>query len=376
MNNKSVIEISGAGPAGLAAAMAVMTAGQQALVYERHSDVGGRFHGDFQGLENWSTRQDVLDELRSMDITTDFEHTPVHKVVCFDPAGLARTFRSEKPLFYLVRRGSRPGSLDHALKVQALAEGVEIRFNAPVKNLPNGGVVSEGPHRADIIAVGYLFDTNMADGIYAVVSDYLAPKGYAYLLINKGRGTLATCLFDDFHKERKYLERCVTFFDDKVGVQMENPHRFGGSGNFSSSRKVHKGNILYAGETAGFQDPLFGFGIRTALLSGTAAGRAQVIEDPRQFGRNWKRRLRPYYQTAVTNRWFYDRLGNRGYSLTLKRFPADADVRDWMYRAYTPRLWKRTWYHLVASRRETPLLNFHEGCDCTWCRCERHRQNR
>lgn len=76
-------------------------------------------------------------------------------------------------------------------------------------------------HRADAIAAGYLFDTDMADGIYAVVSDDLAPKGYAYLLMNRGRGTLATCLFEDFHKEREYLERCVAFFDDKIGVHME-----------------------------------------------------------------------------------------------------------------------------------------------------------
>ncbi|MFV1973881.1 MAG: NAD(P)/FAD-dependent oxidoreductase [Thiohalobacterales bacterium] len=372
MNAKPVIEISGAGPAGLAAALAVTAAGQQALVYEKRADVGSRFHGDFQGLENWTTKGDVLEELASMGINAGFEHVPVREFVCFDPDGIAQTFHSGQPLFYLVRRGGQPGSLDHALKQQALAEGVEIRFNTPASNLPNGGVVTEGPRRADAIAAGYLFDTDMADGIYAAISDELAPKGYAYLLINQGHGTLASCLFNDFHNEREYVERCVAFFDKHVGLRMDNPHRFGGSGNFSLPKTARKGNILYAGEAAGFQDPLFGFGIRWALLSGAAAGRALAAGDPRQYEKIWKRRLRSYHQTAATNRWFYDRLGNRGYRLTLQHFPKNGDVRNWVRHAYTPRLWKRAWYHLVAARRYTPLLNPHEDCDCTWCRCNRH----
>lgn len=46
-------------------------------VFERRRDVGARFHGDFQGLENWSTEKDVLEELASFGIETAFDHTPV-----------------------------------------------------------------------------------------------------------------------------------------------------------------------------------------------------------------------------------------------------------------------------------------------------------
>lgn len=67
MNGKAAIEISGAGPAGLAAALAITAAGLHALVYEKRPVVGSRFHGDFQGLENWTTREDVLEELDSGD---------------------------------------------------------------------------------------------------------------------------------------------------------------------------------------------------------------------------------------------------------------------------------------------------------------------
>jgi len=365
------IEISGAGPAGLAAALAVAAVGRQARVYEKRADVGWRFHGDFQGLENWTTREDVLEELATLGVEAGFEHTPVRELTVFDPAGRARTLRSQQPLFYLVRRGGESGTIDEALKRQVLAAGVEIRFRTPVTRFPNGGIVTEGPHRADAIAAGYLFETDMADGIYAAVSERLARCGYAYLLVDRGRGTLATCLFDDFHNERDYLERCLAFFDRHVGLRMNEPRRFGGSGNFGLPHSARKGGILYAGEAAGFQDPLFGFGIRWAVLSGAAAGRALAQGKPEGYERFWKRRLRAWHETAATNRWFYERLGDRGYAAMLRSFPAGGDVRDWVHRAYAPRLWKRAWYRLVMARRHEPLLNPHAGCDCTWCRCRR-----
>lgn len=35
--------------------------------------------------------------------------------------------------------------------------------------------MAEGPHRADVIAAGYVFETDMANGCHAVVSEQLAP---------------------------------------------------------------------------------------------------------------------------------------------------------------------------------------------------------
>lgn len=209
----------------------------------------------------------------------------------------------------------------------------------------------------------------MADGAYAAVSDRLAPKGYSYLLVHAGMGTLAACLFDDFHNEHQYVERTLKFFKDKLGVRMQNPQRFGGSGNFSLPRRAHRGNILYAGEAAGFQDPLFGFGIRWALLSGALAGKALATRQPGQYQRDWRRRLRAYQQTAASNRWFYDRLGNRGYLELMRRYQEHTDIREWLYRAYQPRLWKRAWYHLAVNDRPPLLLTSLDDCNCTWCRC-------
>ena len=59
------VTIVGAGLAGLACAIVLARAGRPVIVREWHTTVGNRFHGDFQGLKNWSDGLDVLDELRA-----------------------------------------------------------------------------------------------------------------------------------------------------------------------------------------------------------------------------------------------------------------------------------------------------------------------
>lgn len=53
------IVIAGAGPSGLTAAINLAKAGFSVNVYEKEKDVGKRFHGDFQGIENWTTEDGV-----------------------------------------------------------------------------------------------------------------------------------------------------------------------------------------------------------------------------------------------------------------------------------------------------------------------------
>ena len=69
---ESAVEIAGAGPAGLAAAITLAQAGRQVVVYETQKEVGRRFGGDYQGLENWSSDEDVLSVLKAQGLTTDF----------------------------------------------------------------------------------------------------------------------------------------------------------------------------------------------------------------------------------------------------------------------------------------------------------------
>jgi len=103
------VEILGAGPAGLSAALTAAHAGREVSIFERRAECGSRFHGDLQGLENWTTPEDVLDELASMGIAPTFDHVAIRDGVFFGPDGRERRLRSDRPAFYLVRRGVGAG---------------------------------------------------------------------------------------------------------------------------------------------------------------------------------------------------------------------------------------------------------------------------
>lgn len=371
------IEISGAGPSGLAAALAVARAGGRAVVHEHNAGVGGRFHGDYQGLENWTVKEDVIEELAGLGIEATFEHTPFREFVVFDPQGREFAFRSSQPLFYLVRRGTQAGTLDASLRDQALASGVEIRFNDASRHLPNGGIVAEGPRGSDAIAVGHVFETDITDGAFGALSDELAPTGYSYMLIHKGRGTIASCLFHDYHNEKEYLSRTVDFFSQKTGVRMKNAKRFGGTGNFLVPRTARKGGLLYAGEAAGFQDALWGFGMRYAMLSGALAGRCFANGDLRGYDVAWKNRLGGFLRASMVNRYLFEKLGNSGYAGLLANVHRRPDARDWLRNHYAEGWWKSLLFPVATravrtSRKKAGCPK--EGCDCTWCRCQHELQ--
>jgi len=369
---KGVLHISGAGPAGLAAAITCARAGDRVIVHERKGHVGARFHDDFQGLENWTTHGDVLEELASIGITADFDHVPFYEIVCYDPAGSEYIYRSAQPLFYLIRRGALPETLDYSLKEQAQKAGADLYFDDAIHHMPHGGIVAEGPHRSDVIAAGYVFETDMANGVYAAFSDRLAPKGYAYLLIHNGQGTLATCMFDDFHNELIYLGRTFDFFEKKTGLQMKNPKRFGGTGNVFSSGRARKGNILYAGEAAGFQDALWGFGMRYAMLSGHLAAKAWLSGRPGYYDFLWRKRMGGLLHASLVNRYFFGKLGDRRYTAFLKRISRADDAREWLHRHYAPNWRKSVCFPIVRFAYRFKLgkgICIKEGCDCTWCRC-------
>lgn len=65
------MHIVGAGPAGLAAATALRQRDWRPVVHERHERVGDRFNGDFQGIENWSSRRDARDEMRGVGLPVE-----------------------------------------------------------------------------------------------------------------------------------------------------------------------------------------------------------------------------------------------------------------------------------------------------------------
>ena len=364
-----VAQIVGAGPAGLSAAITLARAGCEVIVHEAQSHVGRRFEGDLQGLENWSAEQDVLDELTVLGLTPQWNVLACREGTAFDAWGRAYPMKSRRPLFYLLERGPAEGTLDSVLLRQAQALGVVVRFNSRAERLEGPGILAGGPKTADAIAVGYHFETSMADGFWVICDDELAPRGYAYLLVRQGRGTVKSCLFRGFKNEHHYVEQTVVAFHRLVGLDMQRPKMHGGAANFRLPVVVRAGMHPVTGEQAGIQDALWGFGMRMAMRSGVLA--AQSLLGECEYERAWRTQLAPWARSSVVNRAIYDRLGNRGYRWCLKR-QARTDARALLNRvcgwSWPKRLLEPWAARYVRSGRLDRSCD-HVDCTCIWCRC-------
>ncbi len=370
------IEIVGAGPAGLVAAINLVQAGYRVTVYEEKLEVGHRFHGDFQSLENWSSSEDVIAILERFGIYNkifrNYMCQPFNKLTVFDANLNKRVIQSTRPFFYLVQRGNRPGCLDYGLMEQALKAGVEIVFNKRVDKLEKGGIVAIGPRAADAIAKGIVFNTTMEDTAAAILDDRLAPKGYAYLLIHKGEGTLAACMFKDFKREREYFERTVEAFKKIFpSLDIMDPKEFGGYGNCFMGMPVFENDKYYVGEAAGLQDGLWGFGLRYAMTSGYLAARA-IIES-KDYEGLLKVNLIPMQRASIVSRFLFARLGNEGYPYLINRLTR-GDTIEKLKRYYNPSFSKTILYPLASWSYKSRLVDkgcHEEDCTCVWCKCRK-----
>jgi len=369
MTHKETVHIIGAGPASLAAAIVLRRHGFAVKVFEAAPDVGHRLSGDFQGLENWSSETDVTEQLRDIGIGINFLCMPYHEGTLYAPGLDPVEVSSDRPIFYLVRRGSMPGTLDWGLKEQALSLGVEISFNHRLDSFKGRAIVGTGPKGADAVAVGITFNTEMKDMAAVVLDDGIAPKGYAYLLIKQGYGTMATVLYRNFKKADDYFEKTLGFFSEKMDLHMENRRKFGGYGNFFLRDSQVRNGKIYVGEAAGFQDCLWGFGMRYAILSGYIAARSFIEGD--DYDTLWQRELRPGLEASLVNRFLFERIGHAGYRYLTRCFGRGNPSRV-LKRLYRPSLFKNLLLPIASAGYESRVRDLscsRNDCTCVWCRC-------
>jgi len=338
MISKNTINIIGAGPAGLTAAIVLRKHDFPVRVYEKSSDVGHRLNGDFQGLENWSSGRDIKDLFRDIGIEINFLCVPCYGGTVYAPDMAPAEVKSEIPLFYLVKRGYMHGTIDTGLKEQALSSGVEILFDKRLDTFDGPAIVATGPERADAVIVGMTFRTASKDKVAVIFHDDIAPKGYAYLMINQGHGTMAAVLYRDFKKGNECFEKMKRFFRDNGNPDISNEKKFGGYGNcFLRNTQIHQ-NKLYIGEAAGFQDGLWGFGMRYAIVSGYLS--AQSLINGSDYDRLWQSELKPMVETSLVNRYLFEKFGHMGYRYITRKM-AGYNPCDFLRRHYNGSWLKR-----------------------------------
>jgi flavin-dependent dehydrogenase len=328
------VRIAGAGPAGLAAAITLARAGRDVVVHERRADCGARFRGDLQGLENWSDHRDVVEEIEGLGIDVGFDCSPFRTLV--ESNGRTSTeLNFERPIFYLVRRGTDAGSLDQSLKAQALDLGVDIRFRSQATT-GNADILATGPvlSRPFGIDKGIVFETDHPDLAVGFLNDRAALRGYSYLLVTNGYGCLCTVLFADFPSVHRCFDEARSHLLHAYPMRVDNPRTVGGAAHFALEQRFERNGALVAGEAAGLQDFLWGFGIRTALRSGSLAARC-LLE-----GRNYERAAAETFsrpqRAGIVNRFLFEALRARDYALVLALLRRDGRRRlRWMY-GYNP----------------------------------------
>ncbi len=272
------INIMGGGISGLACAIILRKNGYKVNVYEKKNYVGTRFNDDWQGLENWSEKIDVLKQIESYGIDLTFDYEPISELN-IHYSGKMKTIKVKNGC-YLVRRGSSKGCLDTGLLEQAEKLGVNVHFGSkPGKEVPIK-VNATGPKKATAFVKGIKFKTNSESGYHMAFGKEIATGFYSYLLIKNGHGTIATVFNRKLaHDSDEFLRSTVDYFSDFLDrTEVASGKKFGGYGHFEIKKDFHDENgAMLIGEAGGFQDYLWGFGMRYAIQSGNFAARS-IIE--------------------------------------------------------------------------------------------------
>ena len=373
MDTNKQVTVVGAGPAGLTASIILRKFGFNVNLYEQNNNVGLRFNGDFQGLENWSDKEDTLDILNNLGVKINFLCHPYYGKdgIFYGPNQKKVKVKTSRPLFYLIERGSGDNSLDRGLLKQAEESGVNIFWEHKLDAIKDGlAIVGTGPKAADAIAKGMVFKTSHENIFIGFLNNKIAPKAYAYLLVNNGKATFATCLFEDFKNEKLYYDRAINRLNSVLNIDIIEPKEFGGFVNFFNEPKYSKSNrILYVGENAGFQDALWGFGIKYAMLSGYYA--AQSIIYKQDYKELCEIHLGPKLKTSLANRFLFAHFTNYGYSYFLSKLEKFNDVIPPLRKHYNQSNTKRIFYEISKRWYKSRLIDkqcLHKDCDCVWCR--------
>jgi flavin-dependent dehydrogenase len=357
------VVIAGAGPAGLAAAIHLRRSGQPVEVFERREDVGARFIGEYQVLESYSREPDVREELSEMGIDVNFELRPAHWAHLFDDRDKPFSVASSRPYGYFLRRGTEAGTLDRGLEAQARGLGAVIHFGRKLAP-EEADIVATGPGPADGIAKEIAFRTGSPDRVEVIFDPELAPGGYAYFFVLDGWGTLGLALLKEYSRLENHFEKAVARFQAIAPFDIDSPRPGYSYMNFFLHHSSVRDRALFAGEAGGFQDYLFGLGIRYALASGHLAARSLV--EGVHYDRLWSDRFQGTMRSSVSSRLLYEALGRYG----LRFFVWQASRRD--FREFLLSWARPAWWRLALRPLAEKILGRGEGCAhkllCSWCR--------
>jgi flavin-dependent dehydrogenase len=283
------VEIVGAGLAGLTAAVNLAREGYEVVVYEKERKIGGipSARPDPAGSPFGLSR---LKGYIGIDISPAVKPV-VRSSLMLWGRKVEMKPRPALPL-YMVERGSRKSSLDSFLYRKATESGVKVEFGQPFEtrkdfmDLPAGSIIATGlerrtfdllgiPHNIGyaIVAKGKVDDQAATATIY--MGDYTVNYGFTstingicYAQIFQADKAIGKDDLEGFERDVRKAEpySLSPWKEVDIGVL---PYR-----SYFNPRLFWEDKVV-AGTLAGAIEPLYGFGMLGAMLSGKIAAMAQ-----------------------------------------------------------------------------------------------------
>ena len=309
------VRIAGGGIAGLSAAMFLQSNNISTVIYEKESKIGGSRHGDYEGFENWIFDDDIHSSFK--DIGFEFnkiQSSPINSFFVHTSSEKPLRIQNKTPFFYLVSRGDNSNDIDHQLFRQCKKAGVEFKFGEAAPSYCD--IIATGTRKASAYIQGINFNTNLKNQVHLLLGKKFAPKGYAYLIIQNGSGTIATAFKKVKNSEEKYLENCIKYFKS-MNINFFKRKDFSSRGSFSMPVKALNSPMII-GEAGGFQDYLFGFGMRMSMMSGMVA--ALKIKGEKSNAKSLYQCINKKRRLSFVNRILYERLNDSQMYFFAKKF--------------------------------------------------------
>ena len=340
MHDHRPVRIAGAGPSGLAAAIVLARAGRSVEVHEAKRDVGTRFIGDLQIIEAASEREPVPAFLDRIGIERNFYFRPAMSATFYDHRRRGRVIKSDQPYGYFIRRGAEDQTLDRGLLAQARAHGVNVIFNSRLA-AADADVVATGPAAPDGLAkeITWRAAPDAEERVDVYFDHKRSPGGYSYLFILDGVATFGCAIVADFKQIDSYFDHSLAAARALHSFSVPADARSGYSYmNFHLKQEATSNGARFVGEAAGFQDYLFGLGIRYALTSGYLAARS--ILESRSFDELWRAELGVKQETSLVNRFLYEAGGNFGLSMFVRQAAHAKDFHRYLSGWHRATWWK------------------------------------
>ena len=347
----------------MSAALNLAINGYSVTVHEQKGAPGARFSNGWQIIENYSSQMDALEELNSMHIAHNFDFVPQSSMQFFDSHLKEYVHTADRPFGYFIKRGPDAGTLDSSLYGQALQAGVNFYFDSRI-DPADADIISGGSLLASGIAKEVVFETDADDTFITILDNHLTPLGFSYLFIINGHGTIGAAVLKNFNRIHSITGNVLLRFRQIKDFAMSHSTESVSSVGFYYPKSAVDGHKLYIGEAAGFQDFLFGIGIRRSIQSGFCAARS--IISGHNYDKLWKQKFGDQLFSGILNRYVYEKLGNAGFTglLNLGKY---FDFRKTGYFLQNPSIIRKLLIHGIKIF----WGNKHEckhGERCAWCR--------